>query len=425
MEAAAVTRAGPCATGSGSRSRGSRCARSIRTPATAGGSATKTTRCWRPPRVRRGLPDRSRPTRCSSARMRGEFDAVIAPYHDVGMTAIKVASFGQAVNVTLGLPFPRTSPDHGTALDIAGQWSGRSRQFCHGDPHVRAHRGAHWRHRPQPLTGPMPGVHRARGGLAAVVILGVVACSIRHPGEVSAPVPVSAPSGARAQAAPPATSATADTAARVAQERITLPADSSHPARDGRRGNAAVARRRGPRVSVGRDRAATHRFGRSATSEHWTRAEVSRIRNGQRLDRVVAIRAIVGARARLTLAHGRAACPPADRARRGPGRRAPTDRRPATWSTWTRSRLPSTRRGSRSSVRGKWVMTRPPAFVWNPDGPAMTAADSAQRRLGRRASAQDERRRTTSSSSGEHCRCCWRTMVLSVCIATARRSSGC
>ena len=53
--------------------------------------------------------------------MRGEFDAVIAPYHDVGMTAIKVASFGHAVNVTLGLPFVRTSPDHGTALDIAGQ----------------------------------------------------------------------------------------------------------------------------------------------------------------------------------------------------------------------------------------------------------------------------------------------------------------
>jgi 4-hydroxythreonine-4-phosphate dehydrogenase len=53
--------------------------------------------------------------------MRGEFDAVIAPYHDVGMTAIKVASFGEAVNVTLGLPFVRTSPDHGTALDIAGQ----------------------------------------------------------------------------------------------------------------------------------------------------------------------------------------------------------------------------------------------------------------------------------------------------------------
>ena len=53
--------------------------------------------------------------------MRGEFDAVIAPYHDVGMTAIKVASFGEGVNVTLGLPYPRTSPDHGTALDIAGR----------------------------------------------------------------------------------------------------------------------------------------------------------------------------------------------------------------------------------------------------------------------------------------------------------------
>jgi 4-hydroxythreonine-4-phosphate dehydrogenase len=52
--------------------------------------------------------------------LRGEFDAVLAPYHDVGMTAIKIAAFGRAVNVTLGLPFPRTSPDHGTALDIAG-----------------------------------------------------------------------------------------------------------------------------------------------------------------------------------------------------------------------------------------------------------------------------------------------------------------
>ena len=53
--------------------------------------------------------------------MRGEFDAVLAPYHDVGMTAIKVAGFGRGVNVTLGLPFVRTSPDHGTAFDIAGQ----------------------------------------------------------------------------------------------------------------------------------------------------------------------------------------------------------------------------------------------------------------------------------------------------------------
>lgn len=53
--------------------------------------------------------------------LRGEFDGVIAPYHDVGMAAFKTASFGAGVNVTLGLPFPRTSPDHGTALDIAGR----------------------------------------------------------------------------------------------------------------------------------------------------------------------------------------------------------------------------------------------------------------------------------------------------------------
>ena len=53
--------------------------------------------------------------------LRGEFDAVLAPYHDVGMTAVKVAGFGTGVNVTLGLPFIRTSPDHGTAFDIAGK----------------------------------------------------------------------------------------------------------------------------------------------------------------------------------------------------------------------------------------------------------------------------------------------------------------
>jgi 4-hydroxythreonine-4-phosphate dehydrogenase len=50
----------------------------------------------------------------------GEFDAVVAPYHDVGMAAFKTVSFGSGVNVTLGLPFVRTSPDHGTAFDIAG-----------------------------------------------------------------------------------------------------------------------------------------------------------------------------------------------------------------------------------------------------------------------------------------------------------------
>jgi 4-hydroxythreonine-4-phosphate dehydrogenase len=50
----------------------------------------------------------------------GAFDAVVAPYHDVGMAAFKTAAFGTGVNVTLGLPFVRTSPDHGTAFDLAG-----------------------------------------------------------------------------------------------------------------------------------------------------------------------------------------------------------------------------------------------------------------------------------------------------------------
>ncbi len=51
----------------------------------------------------------------------GEFDAVVAPYHDVGMAAFKTAAFGVGVNATVGLPFVRTSPDHGTAFDIAGR----------------------------------------------------------------------------------------------------------------------------------------------------------------------------------------------------------------------------------------------------------------------------------------------------------------
>lgn len=52
---------------------------------------------------------------------RGEFDIVISCYHDQGLIPIKCLSFGEAVNVTLGLPFIRTSVDHGTAFDIAGQ----------------------------------------------------------------------------------------------------------------------------------------------------------------------------------------------------------------------------------------------------------------------------------------------------------------
>ncbi len=47
-------------------------------------------------------------------------DAVLAMYHDQGLPVLKYASFGAGVNVTLGLPFIRTSVDHGTALDLAG-----------------------------------------------------------------------------------------------------------------------------------------------------------------------------------------------------------------------------------------------------------------------------------------------------------------
>ena len=52
---------------------------------------------------------------------RGEFDIVLSCYHDQGLIPIKCLAFGEAVNVTLGLPFIRTSVDHGTAFDIAGQ----------------------------------------------------------------------------------------------------------------------------------------------------------------------------------------------------------------------------------------------------------------------------------------------------------------
>jgi len=52
---------------------------------------------------------------------RGEFDAVVAMYHDQGLGPMKMIAFDSGVNWTLGLPFIRTSPDHGTAFDIAGK----------------------------------------------------------------------------------------------------------------------------------------------------------------------------------------------------------------------------------------------------------------------------------------------------------------
>jgi 4-hydroxythreonine-4-phosphate dehydrogenase len=52
---------------------------------------------------------------------RGEFDCVLACYHDQGLIPVKLLAFGRAVNVTIGLPIIRTSVDHGTAFDIAGR----------------------------------------------------------------------------------------------------------------------------------------------------------------------------------------------------------------------------------------------------------------------------------------------------------------
>lgn len=54
--------------------------------------------------------------------LRGDFDAVVAMYHDQGLAPLKAVAFDTGVNWTLGLPFIRTSPDHGTAYDIAGKW---------------------------------------------------------------------------------------------------------------------------------------------------------------------------------------------------------------------------------------------------------------------------------------------------------------
>jgi 4-hydroxythreonine-4-phosphate dehydrogenase len=59
----------------------------------------------------------------------GRFDAVVALYHDQGLIPLKLLHFDEGVNVTLGLPFVRTSPDHGTAYDIAGSGRARAESF--------------------------------------------------------------------------------------------------------------------------------------------------------------------------------------------------------------------------------------------------------------------------------------------------------
>ncbi len=60
---------------------------------------------------------------------RGEFDLVVALYHDQGLIPVKLLEPARAVNLTLGLPFIRTSPDHGTAFDKAGRWIAEAENF--------------------------------------------------------------------------------------------------------------------------------------------------------------------------------------------------------------------------------------------------------------------------------------------------------
>ena len=62
-------------------------------------------------------------------KARAGYDAVLAMYHDQALVPIKTIAFDEAVNVTLGLPFVRTSPDHGTAFDIAGKGVARPESF--------------------------------------------------------------------------------------------------------------------------------------------------------------------------------------------------------------------------------------------------------------------------------------------------------
>ena len=66
-------------------------------------------------------PVPTRPIRSFTTPRRGQYDGVVAMYHDQGLIPIKMVAFDRAVNVTIGLPIIRTSPGHGTAFDIAGK----------------------------------------------------------------------------------------------------------------------------------------------------------------------------------------------------------------------------------------------------------------------------------------------------------------
>ena len=189
--------------------------------------------------------------------MRGAFDAVIAPYHDVGMTAIKVASFGSAVNVTLGLPFPRYSPDHGTALDIAGKGVADRVEHDRGDCAVCADR--------QPGARENHGASMSRRFLLVLAML-----SVAGRGYAQAAV------GARP--------------ASVAQRAVDVPANDELVARIVEEGTRRSHVDAGSAVSARRDRASFDRNAGMRRANEWTqqkfreygmdRAELERFKFG-------------------------------------------------------------------------------------------------------------------------------------------------
>ena len=75
------------------------------------------------------------------AAARKNYDCAICMYHDQALIPIKTLAFDDGVNVTLGLPFVRTSPDHGTAFDIAGTGRANPASLDRGTAACRAHGG--------------------------------------------------------------------------------------------------------------------------------------------------------------------------------------------------------------------------------------------------------------------------------------------
>ncbi len=133
-----------CAPCSASSIRGSRWRPSIPTPASRAPMGDEERRIIAPAieaLKREGIDARDprRPTRCSMRRRASAYDAALCMYHDQALIPIKTIDFAGGVNVTLGLPFVRTSPDHGTALDIAGTGRADPTSLIAGHRHGRRH----------------------------------------------------------------------------------------------------------------------------------------------------------------------------------------------------------------------------------------------------------------------------------------------